>query len=489
VSLEKTHPYELPRGWAWAEIEQVYDVVGGGTPSTVVARHWEGDIPWITSADIHGLKEIRPRRYITEQAIKSSATNLVPAGSLVVVTRVGLGKMAITKTAICFSQDCQALVAGKTSLCPEYALYCLSQAVQVFKYRHRGTTIGGVTKRQLAELPFAVPPLAEQHRIVATIEELFTRLDAGVDALTKLKAQLRRYRQAVLKHAFEGRLTAEWREAHRHELEPASVLLERIKQERCRTAGGKYRELPPLDTAGLPGLPEGWVWATVGQAYDVIGGGTPSTGVAENWEGEIPWITSADIHGLKEIRPRRYITEQAIENSATNLVPAGSLVVVTRVGLGKMALTKTAICFSQDCQALVAGKTSLCPEYALYCLSQAVQIFKYRHRGTTIGGVTKRHLAESPFAVPPLREQQRIVEEIERRSSVVDQIESTVDHGLKQMERLRQSILKKAFEGKLVPQDPNDEPAEILLELIREERARLKAAAKPRRANRKKATT
>ena len=352
-----------------------------------------------------------------------------------------------------------------------------------------GIALANVNASKLKQISVPLPPLPEQHRIVAKIEELLTRLDAGVESLKKIEAQLKRYRQAVLKHAFEGKLTEEWRQAHKDELEPASLLLELIKQERRKTAGGRYKELPPLDTSDLRQLPRGWVWARVGETYDIVGGGTPSTAIGEYWEGDIPWITSADVYGLKDIRPRRQITRQAIENSATNLVPSGSLIVVTRVGLGKIALTKTAICSSQDSQALVAGKTSLYPEYSLYCLSEAVQVFKHKHRGTTINGVTKKQLAELPFPVPPLPEQHRIVEEIERRFSVADQIEETIEHGLKQAERLRQSILKRAFEGKLVAQDPNDEPAEQLLERIEEDRAKHQAAARSAKAVKKKATT
>ena len=119
-----------------------------------------------------------------------------------------------------------------------------------------------------------LPPLPEQHRIVNKIEELFTRLDAGVEALKKIQLQLKRYRQSVLKAAFEGKLTAEWREAHKSELEPASVLLEHIKAERKKKLGSKYKELPPVDTSELPELPEGWGWASLAQISWNSGYGT-----------------------------------------------------------------------------------------------------------------------------------------------------------------------------------------------------------------------
>ena len=95
-------------------------------------------------------------------------------------------------------------------------------------------------------------------------------------------------------------------------------------------------------------LPAGWEWKTVNDLYDVFGGGTPSTTVPDYWTGDIPWITSADIHGLKDIQSRKNINQNAIDNSTTTLVPAGTLIVVTRVSLGKVALTSFPLCFSQN---------------------------------------------------------------------------------------------------------------------------------------------
>ncbi len=221
----------LPRGWAWTRVGEIYNIVGGGTPSTDIEEYWNGDIAWITSADIYGLKDIRPRKRITKTAIENSATNLVPEDSLIVVTRVGLGKVALTKMPLCFSQDSQALIGVSSSIYPDYSLYFLSQAVQVFKHQNRGTTIAGVTKKQLSELPFALPPFPEQQRIVAAIEQQFSRLDAGVAALRRVQVKLKRYRAAVLKAAVKGKLTEAWRDEH-PTTEPASNLLERILAER-----------------------------------------------------------------------------------------------------------------------------------------------------------------------------------------------------------------------------------------------------------------
>ena len=137
---------QIPLSWKWSTVGEIFKILSGGTPSTKVDEYWGGDIPWITSANIHGLEDIRPERTITSEGIKNSATNLVPKGSVIVVTRVSLGKVAIADTDICFSQDSQALLPNEYTL-PKYTLYYLSQAAQNFKYRSRGTTISGITKK------------------------------------------------------------------------------------------------------------------------------------------------------------------------------------------------------------------------------------------------------------------------------------------------------------------------------------------------------
>src|SRR2546422_5059549 len=113
-------------------------------------------------------------------------------------------------------------------------------------------------------------------------------------------------------------------------------------------------------------IPSNWVLTTIDDIYDVIGGGTPSTGVKEYWNGNIPWITSADIHGVREIGISRFVSTMGIKNSATNKVPPKTLLVVTRVGLGKIAIAEQGICFSQDIQGLVAPPYLIRPEFALY---------------------------------------------------------------------------------------------------------------------------
>ena len=133
------------------------EILSGGTPSTEVSEYWNGDIPWITSADIAGLKGSKASAIYYEKAIKNSATNLIPKNNIIVVTRVGLGKVLLNNIDLCISQDSQGLIINKTIIEPAFLLYVLSNEVQKFKDNSRGSTIQGVIKSQLSELKIPLP--------------------------------------------------------------------------------------------------------------------------------------------------------------------------------------------------------------------------------------------------------------------------------------------------------------------------------------------
>jgi Restriction endonuclease S subunits len=344
-----------------------------------------------------------------------------------------------------------------------------------------GIAVPNVNATKLRQITIPLPPLPEQHRIVAKIEELFTKLDAGVSSLEKAKAQLKRYRQAVLKSAMEGRLTEEWREAHKGELEPASVLLERIKEERKKNAKGKYKELPL--TEDLPELPEGWVWTRIGEVANEVNPGFPSG--KHNKEGKgIPHLRpmninikgEIDLSEVKYVQPENYdrLLKWDVLFNNTNSPKL----------LGKTAYIKedTNWAYSNHMTRIRLNTSLLNSAWISYTLHTLFLSGFFEMRCThhvNQASINSTFLAEKVIIpLPPLPEQHRIVEEIERCLSVADEVEKTVKQSLKQSKRLRQSILKRAFEGKLVPQDPTEEPASVLLERIKEEKTAEKKTKK-----------
>ena len=156
--------------WRLVELKDCCSaILSGGTPSTAREDYWDGDIPWITSADIVDIKTALPRKYITDKAIQESATNLIKKGNLIVVTRVGLGKIFANDFDVCISQDSQGLII-KQGIDVNYLVWVLRDKVQEFKRTSQGSTIQGVTKKQLSEMQIPLPPLEVQREFVAEIE-------------------------------------------------------------------------------------------------------------------------------------------------------------------------------------------------------------------------------------------------------------------------------------------------------------------------------
>ncbi len=332
-----------------------------------------------------------------------------------------------------------------------------------------------------------LPPLPEQHGIVEKIEELFTKLDAGVDALQKIKQQLKRYRQSVLKHAFEGKLTAEWREKHKEELEPASVLLEKIKEDRANSRAGlkkkdkKYKELPAVDTNNLPKLQEGWEWEQLQIISDVLSGYAFKSSKYSKSGYQIVKIGNVKMTKLDLNEKPTFIKLNNQEIINKYLLKINDILISMTGTRRKRDYGNVAIVMEEENLlvnqrvARIRFSNQLCAKYFLIAMQSdhfRDQFFKNETGNVGQGNVGINSIKESIVPVPGFDEQIKIVEEIERHFSIIEKIEKTVEAGIKQSERLRQSILKKAFEGKLVPQDPSDEPASVLLERIKAEKAK-----------------
>ena len=381
-----------------------------------------------------------------------------------------------------------------------YFHYVVQRRFRSEARRHMTGTAGQlrVPKQYLDDCPVPVPPLPEQHRIVAKIEELFSDLDAGVETLKAIQQQLKKYRQSVLKAAFEGKLTQEWREANKDKLEPASVLLERIQEERRKQVKEKkLKELPPIDTSELPELPEGWAWVylagllakplTNGRSVKTLVGGFPVLRLTALQEGNIVQTEMKEgAWTSKEAEP--YLVA---ENDFLVARGNGSLRLVGRGGL--VGTVARPVAFPDTMIRICCDSKTMLPSYLRHLFDGKQVRDQIERAARTTAGIYKVNqgdLNKLCLPLPSFSEQQVICESIEDRLSIAEGIEDTLDTSLSNTSRLRQSILKRAFEGKLVPHDANDEPAEKLLERIKEERAKsgTRKPARGRKPRKRKAT-
>ncbi len=333
-----------------------------------------------------------------------------------------------------------------------------------------------------SQLPIKIPPMPEQHRIVDKIEELFTKLDAGVEALERVRKLLGQYRRSVLKAAFEGKLTRNWRESERADpeselrKESAADLLEKIRAEREKN-GKKVKDTSPVDTSELPELPKGWVWAKISSIGDISTGTTPKKSISEYYGDTYPFYKPSDLDaGYHTKSSLDGLSEQGIKN-ARKLPPKSILITCIGATIGKTGLSRYEGATNQQINAITPYK-SIIPELVYFmCISPFFQkSIKKNASSTTLPILNKTKFSNLLIPIPPSAEQREIVQEIERRFSIADHVEKSIEEGIKKSDALRRSILKKAFEGKLVPQDPSDEPADKLLERIKNEKEVIKAS-------------
>jgi type I restriction enzyme S subunit len=313
-----------------------------------------------------------------------------------------------------------------------------------------------------------------QQRIIAEIEKQFSRLDEAVANLKRVKANLKRYKAAVLKSAVEGKLTKEWRRQH-PDVEPADKLLERILEERRDNwqKRGKYKEPVGPDTSGLPELPAGWVWASVEQLTCLVTSGSRGWGDSYSEEGSI-FIRAQDIKtdSLVFENVARVIVSSSAEGTRSAVSNNDILVTITGANVTKSAIVQgleEQAFVSQHVALLKPCNASISAFLYFWIVSPAngrQQLEKCAY-GAGKPGLSLVQIRSLLIALPPFTEQHQIVAEIERRLSIVAGAEAQVDANLRRADRLRQSILKQAFSGRLVPQDSNDEPASVLLERIR----------------------
>ncbi|WP_456441661.1 restriction endonuclease subunit S, partial [Caldithrix abyssi] len=223
----------IKKGWLKVLLGDIGEIVSGGTPSTKIPEFWNGDIPWITPADLSGYNKkyiSHGKKNITFEGLQKSSAKLLPEGSILFSSRAPIGYVVIAKNKLATNQGFKNIIPSK-QIFNEYVYYYLKSAKNLAEDFASGTTFKEISAKNFARLPIPLPPLPEQSAIVARIEELFSRLDKGIETLQQVKQQIKVYRQAVLKWAFEGKLTAEWREQQKAQgtLPTAEELLKQIK--------------------------------------------------------------------------------------------------------------------------------------------------------------------------------------------------------------------------------------------------------------------
>ena len=507
---------EVPSGWVYATVGDVVANDGIFTDGDWVETKDQdpnGDVRLVQLADVGdgGFLDKSSRFLTRAKAYELNCTFLTKGDLLVARMPDPLGRCCIfpldgAEKYVTVVDVC-AVRFGTSSIVPKYMMYAINSprtrtAIEALK---SGSTRKRISRGNLARVEIPVAPNNEQHRIVAKIEELFSELDKGIESLKTAWAQLKVYRQAILKHAFEGKLTARWREENKDKLEKPEQLLARIKKEREARyeqqlkewkaavkgweAKGKLGKKPlkPRDPnqttkyskyleAERNELPFGWTWAKIESIFDVVSGGTPK-GLEHAEDGDIPFYKVSDMNTLgnetKMAAAAIYLSEPQKNELGLTAYPEGTVIFPKRGGAiltNKKRILSRPSCFDLNTMGVVNSITCISNEY-LWHWFQSLDLAKI-YDGSNVPQINNKNVEPLPFLICSIEEQREIASMLEKTLSLLDDTETEISQELQKADALRQSILKNAFSGQLVAQDPHDEPASVLLDRIKAERER-----------------
>jgi type I restriction enzyme S subunit len=504
-------------GWAVTSLEDIATrITKGGTPTTYGYSFQTSGINFLKVENISdgrvNLKSITD--FIGEEAHKFQLKSQLSVNDILFSIAGTIGETCVIREEYLPANTNQALAIIKgtdVAIIPKLLQLQLEAFVAKVKMKARGGAMNNVSLEDLKNLLVYIPPVPEQHRIVAKIEELFSSLDKGIDSLKTAEQQLEIYRQSVLGKAFEGAFTTNWRKEHsnadankefetikeiREELYTQKIEEWTLACEQAKVKGDKKPSKPKKPYAGEPiteeeraifdAIDKSWALIRfidlIKYEEDAIKRGPFGSAIKKSFFVPSGYKVYEQQNAISDDATlgKYYISQEKYQELIGFSIKPGDYIVSCSGTIGRISKLPENCepgVINQALMKIRLDEELMSSKYFLYLFRS--EVFQRRiltgSRGTgmqNLAGIDE--IKALVIALPPKAEQEAIVQDIESRLSVCDKIEESITTSLQQAEALRQSILKKAFEGKLVEQDPNDEPASVLLERIKEEREKNK---------------
>lgn len=444
--------HTLPQGWQVKTLGEVSKVITGKTPPKSRPEYFKGKIPFVKPNDLD--KDIficQSEDTLTELGFKYAP--FIPKNSVLVSCIGNLGKKAILEINGSCNQQINAIIPNE-NLDYKFLYYQINILKNWLEQNASATTIKIINKSKFEKAPIILPPLETQKAIVEKLENAFTHIDEAVRHLKAVQTNIPRLKSSLLHCAFSGKLT--------ESNSPSSL---RGEAEAIHNAESHFKDSIAKPKAydivdcheakasrNDESLPQGWEVKTLGEIGKVVSGGTPSTSNKDNFDGEIAWITPADLSGYKEkyiSKGKRNLSEQGLKNSSARLLPPNSILFSSRAPIGYVAIASNALCTNQGFKNLIPNN-NVSSEYIYYFLLHSKRLAESVASGTTFKEISATNFSKLPIPLPPLETQNQIVQILESKFAHLEKLAQFVNASLENLQRLKSSLLNQAFKGELV---------------------------------------
>lgn len=407
----KDLPFSIPKSWKWVRLSEIGTIIGGGTPKTNVDAYWiDGDIPWVSPADLTNYKKkyiSQGKKNITQIGLEKSSARLMDTGAVLFSSRAPIGYVAIAENPISTNQGFKSVVPYVMEM-NEYIYYYFFAFIDNIKSRSSGTTFKEISGRELGNSLFPLPPLNEQKRIVAKIEEIFAVIDQIETRKQESLAIIQNMRQTALQDAIKGVLV-EQDETD----EPASILYKKIQAEKEQMVKDKKikkeKQLPEIEENETPfEIPESWQWVRLGNLLSVSSGKNLT---------------------LKKMKPGPYPVYggNGIMGYHDDFNTTGTNILIGRVGekCGNVSLVSGDIWVTDNAFISSFSEDNLSSEF-LASLLETINLRKFA-KSTAQPVISGQGIYPLLVPLPPLKEQHRIVEKLDEIMAICDQMEAILD--------------------------------------------------------------
>lgn len=410
-------PFDIPESWTWVRVGTIGSWSSGATPPRTQSEYYGGNIPWLKTGDLNDGYVWDVPETITEMALEKTSVRLNPIGSvLMAMYGATIGRLGILQIEATTNQACCACIPY-IGMCNKYLFYFLMANRHVFVKMGEGGAQPNISKEKIVNSVIPLPPLAEQKRIVAKIEELLPRIDSYEKAWGKLEDFNKRFpidmQKSILQYAIQGKLVEQ-----RPEEGTAEELFQQMQAEKNKLIKeGKIKKEKPLtnitDNEISFDIPDSWKWIRVGNVGSWSAGATPPRTNPAYYGGSIPWLKTGDLNDgfIKEVS--EYITDLALEKTSVRLNPIGSvLMAMYGATIGKLGILEIPVTTNQACCACITY-TGMNNKYLFYYLMSMRQSYIEMAEGGAQPNISKEKIVNSLLPLPPTEEQHRIVTKIE----------------------------------------------------------------------------